>query len=94
MPRFEANLDSGPSGVDLVITAKDAIDVQTPKGKVPAKTARRASLIVVPVVALAGTLGRGCRDVQDVGIGAIASIMPIPMILQEAVARLSPRAAW
>ncbi|UUX59875.1 glycerate kinase [Glutamicibacter halophytocola] len=79
MPRFEANLDSGPSGVDLVITAKDAIDVQTPKGKVPA---------------LAGTLGRGCRDVQDVGIGAIASIMPIPMILQEAVARLSPRAAW
>jgi len=48
----------------------------------------------VPVMALAGTLGRGCGDVHDIGIDAIASIMPIPMTSQEAAARLSPRAAW
>lgn len=94
MPRFEAILDSGLAGIDLdsmlrgadlVITAEGAIDFQTPKGKVPAEVARRASLHGVPVVALAGTLGRGCRDVHDIGIEAIASIMPIPMTLQEAV---------
>ncbi|MDV2978789.1 UNVERIFIED_CONTAM: glycerate kinase [Actinomycetes bacterium ARC8] len=55
------------------------------KARVPAEVARRASLHGVPVVALAGTLGRGCRDVHDIGIDAIASIMPIPMTLQEAV---------
>lgn len=94
VPRFEAILDSGLAGIDLdsmlrgadlVITAEGAIDFQTPKGKVPAEIARRASLHGVPVVALAGTLGRGCRDVHDIGIDAIASIMPIPMTLQEAV---------
>ncbi len=94
VPRFEAILDSGLAGIDLdsmlrgadlVITAEGAIDFQTPKGKVPAEIARRASLHGVPVVALAGTLGRGCRDVHDIGIDAIASIMPIPMTQQEAV---------
>ncbi|SCC15850.1 glycerate kinase [Arthrobacter sp. NIO-1057] len=94
LPRFEAILDSGLAGIDLdsmlrgadlVITAEGAIDFQTPKGKVPAEVARRASLHGVPVVALAGTLGRGCCDVHDIGIDAIASIMPIPMTLQEAV---------
>ena len=94
LPRFEAILDSGLAGIDLdsmlrgadlVITAEGAIDFQTPRGKVPAEVARRASLQGVPVVALAGTLGRGCRDVHDIGIDAIASIMPIPMTLQEAV---------
>ncbi|MDO2933685.1 glycerate kinase [Paeniglutamicibacter sulfureus] len=94
MPRFEAILDSGLAGIDLdgllrgadlVITAEGAIDFQTPRGKVPAEVARRASLHGVPVVALAGTLGKGCRDVHDIGIDAIASIVPIPMTLEEAV---------
>ncbi|UTT40676.1 glycerate kinase [Glutamicibacter mishrai] len=79
------DLDSMLRGADLVITAEGAIDFQTLKGKVPAEVACRASLHGVPVVALAGTLGRGCRDVRDIGIDAIASIMPIPMTLQEAV---------
>ncbi|GAA0189717.1 glycerate kinase [Glutamicibacter creatinolyticus] len=94
LPRFEALLDSGLAGIDLdgllrgadlVITAEGAIDFQTPRGKVPAEVARRAALHGVPVVALAGTLGRGCRDVHDIGIDAIASIVPIPMTLREAV---------
>ncbi|GAA3712675.1 glycerate kinase [Zhihengliuella alba] len=94
MPRFEAILDSGLAGfdldallhgADLVITAEGAIDFQTPRGKVPAEVARRAARQGVPVVALAGTLGRGARDVHDIGIDAIASIVPIPMTLQEAV---------
>lgn len=93
-PRFDALLDSGLAGVDLdalltgadlVITAEGAIDFQTPKGKVPAEVARRAAVKGVPVVALAGTLGEGARDVQDVGIDAMASIVSVPMSLEDAV---------
>ena len=55
-------------------------------GKVPAEVARRAQLRGVPVVALAGSLGHGAPAVHDVGIGAIASIITVPMPLSEAVA--------
>lgn len=93
--RFDALLDSGLTGADLdrriaradlVITAEGAIDLQTPHGKVPAEIARRARSQGVPVVALAGSLGEGAPLVHDVGIGAIASIIPVPMALADAVA--------
>lgn len=92
--RFEALLDSGLAGfdlndllkkADLVITAEGAIDFQTPRGKVPAEIAARAGNLGVPVVALAGTLGKGAKDVYDIGIDAIASIVPIPMSLEQAI---------
>lgn len=95
MPRFEALLDSGLAGIDLdgalddselVITAEGAIDYQSPKGKVPAEVARRAVKRGLPVVALAGTLGKGAKDVYDIGIAAMSSLVPGPMTLQEAVA--------
>ncbi|KQO03706.1 MULTISPECIES: glycerate kinase family protein [unclassified Arthrobacter] len=95
VPRFEALIDSGLAGLDLetlmrgtdlVITAEGAIDFQTPNGKVPAVIARRAQLAGVPVLALAGSLGKGAPDVHDIGIDAIASIMTIPMNLEDAVA--------
>lgn len=93
--RFDALLDSGLAGLDLdrriaaadlVITAEGSIDLQTPHGKVPAEIARRARLHGVPVVALAGSLGEGAPAVHDLGIAAIASIIPVPMSLAEAVA--------
>lgn len=93
--RFDVLLDSGLSGIDLdtlvrsadlVITAEGSIDFQTPHGKVPAEIARRAQKSGVPVLALAGSLGPGAPDVHDVGIGAIASIIPVPMRLEDAVA--------
>ncbi|WP_280460293.1 glycerate kinase family protein [Nocardia carnea] len=93
--RFDALLDSGLTGADLdrrigladlVITAEGAIDLQTPHGKVPAEIARRSRAQGVPVVALAGSLGEGAPSVHEVGIGAIASIIPVPMALADAVA--------
>lgn len=92
--RFEVLLDSGLAGVDLgelvqgadlVITAEGAIDFQTPRGKVPAEVARRASEHGIPVIGLAGTLGQGSDAVHGIGIDAVASILPIPMSLEEAV---------
>lgn len=92
--RFEVLLDGGLGAgdidalidqADLVVTAEGAIDFQTPNGKVPAEIARRAQRGGAPVLALAGSLGRGAPQVHDCGIGAIASIMTVPMALEDAV---------
>ncbi|WP_149083437.1 MULTISPECIES: glycerate kinase family protein [Microbacterium] len=93
-PRFEVlldgslmphDLDALMAEADLVITAEGAIDFQTPRGKVPAEIAMRARVAGVPVLGLAGSLGRGAPAVHDIGIDAIASILTVPMPLEEAV---------
>ncbi|MEX3631354.1 glycerate kinase [Rothia sp. LK2492] len=93
-PRFEALIDSGLAGLsvtteiqqaDLVVTAEGAIDYQTPKGKVPAEIAARAQAAGVPVLALAGSIGEKAYRVHDAGIDAFASIMPLPMGLDDAL---------
>lgn len=93
-PRFEVLLDPSVAPVcldaliaeaDLVITAEGAIDFQTPRGKVPAEIALRARTAGVPVLGIAGSLGAGAPDVHDIGIGAIASILTVPMALEQAV---------
>ncbi|MGL4591601.1 MAG: glycerate kinase family protein, partial [Aestuariivirga sp.] len=43
---------------DLVITAEGSLDGQTPFGKIPAEVGRRARAFGIPVVALAGTIGK------------------------------------
>ena len=93
-PRFEVlldgdllprNLDDLLDTADLVITAEGAIDFQTPRGKVPAEVAMRARIAGVPVLGIAGSLGEGAPAVHDIGIGAIASILTVPMALEQAV---------
>lgn len=93
-PRFEALIDSGLAGLnldeaitraDLVVTAEGAIDFQTPKGKVPAEIASRAQEEGIPVLALAGSIGRKAYKVHEAGIGAFASIIPLPMALDHAL---------
>lgn len=39
----------------------------------------------MPVIGLAGTLGQGSDAVHGIGIDAVASILPVPMSLAEAV---------
>lgn len=97
-PRFEVFLGGALAGgagdvlepllaaADLVVTAEGAVDFQTPKGKVPAEIARRAKEHGKPVPALAGSIGAGAAAVHDVGIDAVAGIIPVPMAPDEAVA--------
>lgn len=93
-PRFEALIDSGLAGLELerelavadcVITAEGAIDFQTVKGKVPAEIARRAQAQGIPVLALAGSIGERAEQVHEAGIDAFASIIPLPMDLEDAM---------
>ena len=79
------NLDQLMAQADLVITAEGSIDEQTPFGKVPAEVAHRAKLRGLPVIALAGTVGKGVRINFDHGIDAFASILTRPCTLEQAI---------
>lgn len=79
-------LDNLLEDADLVLSAEGGIDYQTPRGKVPAEVARRAGRYDLPVVVLAGTIGRDAHVNLEHGIAAYESIMDAPHTLKEAVA--------
>jgi glycerate kinase len=74
------------SKADLVLTAEGSLDGQTPFGKIPAEVGRRARAQGIPVIALAGTIGKGCADNFKHGIDAFASIVKRPCSLEDAIA--------
>jgi glycerate kinase len=71
--------------MDLVITAEGAIDFQTPKGKVPAEVARLAKMHGIPVVVLAGTIGKDAGNNYAYGIDAFTTILQTPCTLEHAI---------
>jgi len=80
--RFEDLL----SGVDLVITGEGKLDAQTAYGKVPVGVARRVRPRGIPVIAVAGDIGKGASAVYDMGIRAVVSTVDRAMPLAEALA--------
>lgn len=72
---------------DLVFTAEGSLDGQTPFGKIPAEVGRRAKALDIPVVALAGTIGKDVHINLDHGIDAFASILKRPCTLEEAIGK-------
>jgi glycerate kinase len=90
-PRFDIvmqylDFDRLLGEADLVITAEGSLDGQSPFGKVPCEVARRARERGIPVIALAGTIGKGVASTFDTGIDAFASILKRPCTLEEAIA--------
>jgi glycerate kinase len=75
--------------IDLVISAEGAIDFQTPKGKVPAEVARLAKKFGIPVVVLAGTIGKDATNNYDFGIDAYTTILQTPCTLEHAIQNCS-----
>ncbi|MFO7705808.1 MAG: glycerate kinase, partial [Halopseudomonas sp.] len=71
---------------DLVITGEGRLDGQSLHGKTPVGVARLAQAAVVPVIALAGSLGEGYQRLYAAGIDAAFSLTPGPMQLHEAMA--------
>jgi glycerate kinase len=91
-PRYEIvmrylDLDALIERADLVLTAEGSLDAQTPYGKIPAEVARRAKQRGLPVIALAGTIGKGAADNFAHGIDAFTSIVKRPCTLEEAIAK-------
>ncbi len=69
------NLEEAVKSADLVITGEGRIDEQTAFGKTPMGVAKVAKLYNIPVIALAGMLGKGYEAVYNVGIDSAFSIM-------------------
>lgn len=79
------HLDSHIAKADLVITGEGKIDFQTQYGKVQHGVAQIAKKYNVPVIAIAGTIGKQIEELYSKGIDAVFSIVNSPMELQEAL---------
>lgn len=79
------DLEGHLTGADLVLTGEGAIDISSAGGKTAVGVARMAKARGCPVVALAGTIGKGANVVLDSGIDAYLSLCDRPMTLDQAV---------
>ena len=89
-PRFEIitnyfEVESLLKKADMVFTAEGAIDDQTPRGKIPSEVAKLAKRYHLPVIALAGTVGKNARTNLNCGIDCYTSILSGPCTLAEAI---------
>lgn len=69
---------------DLVITGEGRIDNQTIYGKTPMGVAKIAKQFNIPVIGIAGSLGKDHQAVYDCGIDAVFAAIPGAMTLQQA----------
>ncbi len=76
-----------PQNRDLVITGEGAMDFQTVFGKVPWGVAMLAKKYQLPVIGIAGTLGREHQVLYQHGFDGLFSIVDKPMSLQEAISQ-------
>lgn len=80
-------LEEAIRNCDLAITGEGELDYQTMMGKAPSGVAKLAKKYGLPVIALAGSLGRDVEKINDQGVDAYFSITPRPMSLEEAMDR-------
>ncbi len=70
---------------NLIITAEGALDGQSAFGKVPGLVCQMGKNTNIPVIALAGVLGKKWTDLHKLGLSAAFSIQPGPLTLEEAI---------
>ena len=79
------NLRERMKGATLVITGEGQLDFQTAFGKTPVGVAKVAKTYDIPVIAIAGSIGEGAKNVYVEGIDAMLGIAQTPMSLEDAV---------
>lgn len=79
------NLSERVKDADLVITGEGMIDFQTAFGKTPFGVAQVAKQFNIPVIAIAGGLGKNYQELYSKGFDAIFSIVNKPMTLEFAM---------
>lgn len=81
-----SKLEEKVKGADLVITGEGSIDGQTRFGKTPYGVAKTAQKFGIPVIALAGNVGKDIDVLYEYGFSAIFPILPRVESLEEAIA--------
>ena len=89
-PRYEIitkylEIEKFLSKSDIVLTAEGAIDDQTHRGKIPAEIAKHAKQYNLPVIVLAGSVGKNARSNLAYGIDSYTSILSAPYSLSDAI---------
>lgn len=80
-----SKLEDKIQGTDYVITGEGSIDGQTRFGKTPYGVAKVAKKYDIPVIALAGNVGKDIDVLYDYGFTAIFSILPRVETLEKAI---------
>ena len=78
-------LEESIKGAALVITGEGSIDYQTQFGKTPYGVAMVAKKYGIPVIAIAGSIGKDAYALYEKGFNSIFSIVDKPMTLEEAI---------
>ena len=68
-----AGFDELASGCDLILTGEGRIDSQSAHGKVIDGVAARAKRLGIPVIAIAGDIGDGYKELYEKGVSAVLS---------------------
>jgi len=79
------DLEGKMQNADLVITGEGRIDYQSVNGKVPVGVAMTAKKFNLPVICIAGSLGKDVQVVYDFGIDAVFSVLTKVCTLPEAL---------
>lgn len=80
-----SKLEEKMQGADLVITGEGSIDAQTRFGKTPYGVAMTAKKYDIPVIALAGNVGKDIEVLYEYGFTAVFSILPRVESLEKAI---------
>lgn len=80
-----SELEKKIQGADLVITGEGSIDGQTRFGKTPYGVAKTAQKYDIPVIALAGNIGKDIETLYEHGFTAILPILTKVESLDEAI---------
>jgi len=81
------SFDQKLKDVDLIITGEGMLDEQSVYGKTPIGVAKRARKHEIPVIAIAGSLGKGVDKVLKKGIDSYFSIVDKPDSLENIINR-------
>ena len=81
------SFDQKLKDVDLIITGEGMLDEQSVNGKTPIGVAKRARKHEIPVIAIAGSLGKGVDKVLKKGIDSYFSIVDKPDSLENIINR-------
>ncbi|WNC15273.1 glycerate kinase [Brevibacillus brevis] len=73
------------AGAELVFTGEGQVDFQTAEGKTPCGVAQLAKEYGIPVIVLAGSIGKGIEALYAEGVTAVLSIANKPMPLDQSM---------
>jgi glycerate kinase len=82
------NFSERIKGTDLIITGEGRVDEQSGFGKTISGVVNYAHTADIPVVILAGSIGKGIEVLYSLGATAIFSIAPGPITIEESILRV------